>query len=109
MRSFRLNGWVRIGVCATVIYLIGLHAFVFLDGKSAPKPVFNPAMIRPSTVFHDWNISSSANREKEFRARKGLPPDYKLTESEFLSRSPTSGCILCGFEHTSGGCLCPLQ
>ena len=90
MRNFRLNGWARIGLCATVIYLIVLHVFVFLDTKSPPKrTVFDPARIKTSTIFHDWNVSSSSPvSEEEFRARKGLPPDYKLTEAEVLELLP---------------------
>jgi hypothetical protein len=90
MRNIRLNGWERIGVCATVVYLIILHVFVFTDAKSPPtRTTFDPAKIRASTLFHDWGVSHSpAISPEEFRKQRHLPEDYVMTEADLLEGLP---------------------
>jgi hypothetical protein len=90
MRNFRLNGWQRLGICLTGIYLIALHVVVFVDSKSPPHSThLDPTKFKTSTAFHDWSVSSSQPvSEEEFRREKGLPQDYKLTEPEFLGMLP---------------------
>ncbi len=88
--KFRLNGWQRIGICLSLIYLTGLHVLVFIDSKSPPNSSeTNPFESKIKTTFFEWSISSSPPRsEEQYRKEKGFPADHKLTAEELWDLIP---------------------